>query len=952
MTSPRSVRGSLGRLLLSGLSEPRRNLDAFFRLLMALILAALASVAPAAEGPRLIGSLEGGGAADGIRFLVEQDGLYSIDAAFLAKAGLPLPLRTRWIRLLDRFGERPLWIEDGGDGRLDTGSTDRLIFYGFRPRGETSTYPAYNTGAPHWLIVDRQVAWREAKRRAQEAQSGRPDPTPAPERFQRVSAAEARRRFPKAVRYDLHMPIQRFERDDFYATWMGADPDESDFYFYKSVGATVPEAVFEKLWTEKPMDPRPWGERYADASFEPRLTAKLYGVSRAEYADQPDHAADISINGHPLGQAAWEGLTPLEWTQNFGFDFLSQSGAQTVTLTSPDERASLVDEIYIDWLEIALPCSTAYPFGSKDGKKEIFTGAWTASDPAQGFHVVSVHWPATGALLLDPASCRVYEPVAELPNEQDALIRFEWFAGAPDLARAPKRWEPRLVAFLPATIAPLETDTARPWRELPILRDPQALAAGDKGLQNLLVTREQLWAEGKRLAERRQAEGIETLMVDVVDLYDAYSGGLVSPLAIRDFARVLFEASPLAPDADKAPPVKQRTTRAPMLGSERQSEADQQPADESEKTISGLAPRRFRYLTLLGDSTYDYKGIQERYHPERRISSANVLPIFYSDTFQAMRALRSMFPADNNFVAFLDQADTPALAVGRIPAATAEEAQAYLEKVIAYESAAPEDDWIGRTVMVSSWERSFQNLLDQMASQSLGDFENQYLIAELDTYEDDVAKLEGALNDGCGLLYYVGHGGSFVWRVGPVDFQKQKDLFTTENVRALHNEGRYPILLVSSCYTVSFDHVRSLGEEFLLTPKRGAVAALGSPWKTGVSPNHHFNSSVASLLFDAEERAAMFPAPPQPDRIRLGDAFFATKRLPSMSRETKLNFTLLGDPCLRVVVPSPRPKDASADETPKTVAEGNPEEESPDQALDELEGLEFGDAPDDSASSL
>jgi hypothetical protein len=151
------------------------------------------------------------------------------------------------------------------------------------------------------------------------------------------------------------------------------------------------------------------------------------------------------------------------------------------------------------------------------------------------------------------------------------------------------------------------------------------------------------------------------------------------------------------------------------------------------------------------------------------------------------------------------------------------------------------------------------------------------------------------------VLYYVGHGGSFVWRVGPVDFAKQEDLFTTADIERLTNEGRYPIVFVSSCYTVSFEHAQSLGESFLLAPERGAIAVVGSPWKTSVHPNHQFNSLMMGYLYSAEYRFRNSMEVDEGTPLRIGDAFLAAKLSRQVRGAAGIGFTLLGDPCLVVV---------------------------------------------------
>lgn len=865
--------------------RPRR---AAARAIAALVAFAIhgAATAPAlAEDPATaagakatrLGSLEPDGPVEGLRFLVDADGMRSIGAAQLAAAGVALPIDSAPIRLFDHERELPILVNDGGDGRIDPNSADEIQFYAYYPRGAHTTRPAYNDAAPHWLIVDAAAAEGFAKDRAAGAEVA------PPRRMELVGPDAAKGRFPETIRYDYHRPTTRHERDYMYATWLDADPALSDFYFYGNVGATNPDVALA-FWIPRPFDPAALPPEYEEG-FGAELAIKLYGISRAKVEGQNDHVVDVSLNGNALGRIAWDGVEPIEWRAAVDPAFLLLGKQQEVKLTVPEDRLFAVDEMYVDWVELAAATSIA-------GAKEIFPAAWKNPE-GRPFHIVCANRPTAEERLIDPVGGFAYQPVYSKPqNEEATLHRLEFRAAPIDASKAPGRDGAKYVLVGPPDVAPVPNEQLRPWRPLPALSELASLATSPA---SVVVTNGVLWDPASRLADRRQAEGLDTLLVDVYDVYDHYSNGLVSEEAVYLFLKSLWEASPLDPDA---------------AGNE------EEPAEGEPRPKSLEQPmRKLRYLTLFGDSTYDYKGIQAKYHPERLIADSNLLPISYTDTRQAQRLNRSMFPADNNYAA-LREGDhaTPVVAVGRIPAATIDEAEAYLGKLEEYEAATTDDAWAGRSLLVSSWERSFQGLLDRIAKESLAGFDNKFLVAQLDSYENDVANLSGGLNEGCGVLYYVGHGGSFVWRVGPIDMQQQKDLFTGRDVRELKNEGRYPVVFVSSCYTVSFDHARSLGEEFVLTPKKGAVAVMGSPWKTGVTPNHNFNQAAASYMFEPARRAEMFPPPPDPGRLRLGDAFLATKLLRSTDHQSRVNFTLLGDPTLRVHIPPSRPAPEAATE--------------------------------------
>ena len=214
----------------------------------------------------------------------------------------------------------------------------------------------------------------------------------------------------------------------------------------------------------------------------------------------------------------------------------------------------------------------------------------------------------------------------------------------------------------------------------------------------------------------------------------------------------------------------------------------------------------------------------------------------------------------------------------------------YLRKVIEYENGGAQK--AGRLLLISSVEKSFQELVQEVNTRHGERFTTvSLLFPETNTAEREVQRLRDELDSGVRMLYYVGHGGAMVWRVGPTDFKAQKDLFTPKDIRALANHGMYPIVLASSCYTTSFDGEESLGETFVMEPGKGAIAVIGTPWKATVYDGHNFNKQLIDKYFE-------------PSTKRLGDAFLHAKQALRPANDQTVEFqdyTLLGDPCLKVV---------------------------------------------------
>ena len=73
------------------------------------------------------------------------------------------------------------------------------------------------------------------------------------------------------------------------------------------------------------------------------------------------------------------------------------------------------------------------------------------------------------------------------------------------------------------------------------------------------------------------------------------------------------------------------------------------------------------------------------------------------------------------------------------------------------------------------------------------------------------------------LVHFVGHGGRFIWRTGPPDWTKHRDLFNLDDIDQLPPSGRLPMVLSMTCYSAPFDHptADSIGEKFLRVPGQG-----------------------------------------------------------------------------------------------------------------------------------
>lgn len=285
---------------------------------------------------------------------------------------------------------------------------------------------------------------------------------------------------------------------------------------------------------------------------------------------------------------------------------------------------------------------------------------------------------------------------------------------------------------------------------------------------------------------------------------------------------------------------------------------------------------RPKYVLLVGDASYDPLGYTAP--PE-----ANRLPTLLVTT---------MFGGETGSdVGFAQAADDlkPVLAVGRVPARTAEQVKVFIAKTLAYLQAPPAGAWRQRVLAVADGQEDnfkvqAQTFLDKFAPT----YQTQLLNPKPNQPNSNVS-IVAALNEGQALVSYFGHGSVTQWG--------KDNLFTVKDGEALPaRAGALPVVLNFTCLTGLFTHpkVQSLTETLLWQPDAGAVAVL-APTSLTLGSDQSFLSAalVQEYLANPTER--------------LGDlvlkAWQAVPADSSSARDVLQTFLLFGDPALVIVQP-------------------------------------------------
>lgn len=350
---------------------------------------------------------------------------------------------------------------------------------------------------------------------------------------------------------------------------------------------------------------------------------------------------------------------------------------------------------------------------------------------------------------------------------------------------------------------------------------PADLRNPGRGAEYVVIAPAALRAEAERLAGLRAAQGLSVMVVDLADVMDVFNDGVSDPLAIRRFLAEAVRSWPTAP----------------------------------------------RYVALAGKGTYDPRNLLGL--------STNLLPTLLVTTPDGIATADAA-------LADLDGGGLPAVALGRIPAVTAAEMRAYVDKVAAYESA-PGGDWTSRALLAADdadFAGDFPATSGGLAATLPGTVSRVDLLPG--QVQDGRARLFDALRQGQALFNYVGHGG--------LDRLSDEGLLLTSDVARLGNAPRLPVMTALTCLISQFAYpsVTSLGEELVLRADGGAAALFGPTWLSHNAPA-------------GELGRHLLPRLAAPDGGRLGDRLLRGLNdyaAAGGDRETLRLYILLGDPAL------------------------------------------------------
>ncbi|HWO00778.1 MAG TPA: C25 family cysteine peptidase, partial [Blastocatellia bacterium] len=275
----------------------------------------------------------------------------------------------------------------------------------------------------------------------------------------------------------------------------------------------------------------------------------------------------------------------------------------------------------------------------------------------------------------------------------------------------------------------------------------------------VVITHRDFAATVGKLKSLRESQGLSVAVVDVEDIYDEFSYGDKAPQAIKDFLAY----------------AKGSWKKAP------------------------------KYVLLVGDASLDPKNYLG-------YGDSDYLPTKLIDT-------RNMETSSDDWLGDFENDGVADIAIGRLPARTAQESGGMISKIVSYDGA------VGSESVLLVADRNEGYEFETCNAQLRTLIPETLRVEEIDRggLDDDTAKrrLIEAINKGQKIVNYIGHGSVSNWR---------GDLLTNAAASSLTNTDRLSLFVAMTCLNGYYQDpvIDSLGESLMKAGRGGAVAVWAS----------------------------------------------------------------------------------------------------------------------------
>ena len=387
----------------------------------------------------------------------------------------------------------------------------------------------------------------------------------------------------------------------------------------------------------------------------------------------------------------------------------------------------------------------------------------------------------------------------------------------------------------------------------------------------IIPTSQKLLAQAERLKQlHEQHDSLRVRIVPADELFNEFSSGTPDANAYRRYMKMLYDRA--------------------------ETEADMP-----------------RYLLLFGDGSWDNRMLTSdwsTYSPDDFLlcyeseDSYSTTMSYVSDDYYCL--------LDDGEGGDLTRKDKTDVGVGRLPARTEEEAKIMVDKIIGYVENAQAGDWQNTLCFmgddgngnVHMTEADAAVSVAQEASASFNikkiywDAYERVTTSTGNRYPDASRLIKQQMQQGALVMDYCGHGVTYCL--------SHEQVVRIEDF-AEHTSLRLPLWVTASCDIMPFDsQEENIGETAMLNSRGGAIAFFGTTRTVYTGDNKNMNCAFIQYVLGTTN-----------GRVNtLGDAVMLSKNSvrsigsdPADRRYesypiNKLHYTLLGDPAMRLAIPT------------------------------------------------
>ena len=352
--------------------------------------------------------------------------------------------------------------------------------------------------------------------------------------------------------------------------------------------------------------------------------------------------------------------------------------------------------------------------------------------------------------------------------------------------------------------------------------------------------------------------GLKTELVNVNEIFNEFSGGQPSPIAIRNFIKYLLNKA---------------------------------------ATNKLAAPR---YLLLFGIANFN----------SRNYNSASQIPVFES---AASTGVLTSYPsddfysiqADNDDINNFTQIKKLAIATGRLPVRNTAEADTVVEKIINYQKNLNGGAWKNKITWVADDGDYNLHLEDAEAisthlQQKKSSWNQKKIYLDLyaatkniagNTYPLVNSEIVQTVNEGSLILNYTGHG----------NFARlaEEAVISQTDVLQWNNATKLPLMITASCDFAPYDQpqLSPFGFDALMKNSKGVIGLVAASRLVFAYSNKQINDHFVQQLLVPDSLGNF---------LTIGEALQRAKIQAWSAGEDRMNafkFSLLGDPAMRLSLP-------------------------------------------------